>query len=213
MPGIVAQSLDRLARFRRRHGLASLPVHAVRAACRRAFQNDHFVYLMNRSAPGLPEASGLRVERFAAEAEIPGEILGRLVAQEGRGILPTIRAEFAHRAALWIGLIGPDAAAFQWSRRGADIDRWFLTLSPRDVVIFGTVTFPPFRGRGISPAMMQHIARRETEPGARVYVDCKVWNVPAQRGITKAGFNLVGRMPPLGRGRRPDRQAADRIPA
>jgi ribosomal protein S18 acetylase RimI-like enzyme len=140
----------------------------------------------------------LAIERFEREQDLPGSLRAELRAYAGAEYEEVLRAEFARRGTLWIGLVQGRVAAFQWSRRASSIPVWFVPLRPADVVLLGTETLPELRGRGIAPAMLAHIVRRERSGEGRVLVDCKVWNRPAMRAFERAGFRRLAECAPPG---------------
>ena len=192
--------LDRLGRCRRRNGLLALPRQAVLKAWRHIFRNRHCVYIRDMESVSTLSCPDLTIEKFLSERELPQKYFKQLTVEEGRCFADVMHQEFANDGVLWLGFVSGQVAAYQWSRQGGHIKNWFVSLNAEDVVIFSTVTFPPHRGRGISPSMMRHIAHQGMDDDGRVFVDCKVWNVAAVRGIEKAGFRRIGIMPPLKHG-------------
>jgi hypothetical protein len=190
---------ERLQRFVRRNGVLGVPITVFRKVWRWLFLNRHFVFsrslAISSAAPAL--VPGLRIERFASAIEVPVRLMEQLLAEEGPHRAAWIRSEFETHGILWLGVLDDNVVAYQWCRRGAFICHWFVPLNDDDLVIFATVTFPRWRGRRISPAMMSQIIAYELRGQAKAYVDCKIWNKAAMRGIEKAGFELLCESPQL----------------
>ena len=195
---MIRSAVERIVRFVRRHGVAAMPRTTALLVWRRLFADEHFVFSLHAEPFQLRQVvDGLLIQRYGTLEEIPGRHFQQLMAEEGSVLLQQMNREFADGGVFWVATLEEHVVAYQWSRRGFQVERWFVPLEADDVVIFATVTFPQWRGRGIGPAMMQHIIANELAGRGRAYVDCKVWNKPAMRGIAKAGFTCMGRMQPL----------------
>jgi GNAT superfamily N-acetyltransferase len=104
--------------------------------------------------------------------------------------------------------------AVGWSATGAVAlfgGRVTLHVPPHHRYLYGFVTHPDWRGRGIYPCLLQVILRIEEQE--HFWIMHLLENTPSQRGIHKAGFRLAGRlsflptgglglMPPPGDGER-----------
>lgn len=190
--------IARIRRVLRRRGIVATGAAACRVAWRRAFQNKNYVFMHSGNVNPLRPQIDFRIERYTAMSEIPEHALAAFVSDEGQGFIETATVELTRGAVLWIGYISDKPAARQWTVEGSRIPRWFVPIETDDLVIFNTVTLPEYRGLGISPAMMLHIISAKPAGRAKVYVDCKVWNRAAIRGIEKAGFTRIATLSSLG---------------
>lgn len=55
-------------------------------------------------------------------------------------------------------------------------------------------TLPAFRGRGVYPALLSEIVRRECPPATRLWIIHAPENLPSGLGITRAGFQAVAEL-------------------
>jgi GNAT superfamily N-acetyltransferase len=106
----------------------------------------------------------------------------------------------ALREQLWLGhraylaRLGTLPVAVGWSATGEVAllgGRVTLHVPPHNRYLYGFVTHPDWRGRGIYPHLLQAILR--TEEQEHFWIIHLRENTPSQRGIHKAGFRLAGR--------------------
>jgi GNAT superfamily N-acetyltransferase len=102
---------------------------------------------------------------------------------------------------LWLGHhaylahLGTLPVACGWSATGEVAmfgGRVTLHVPPNNRYLYGFVTHPDWRGRGIYPHLLQAILR--TEEQEYFWIIHLQTNTPSQRGIHKAGFLLAGRL-------------------
>ena len=136
--------------------------------------------------PGCESVSGLTVE-----ASTHVELLSTLMN------IP----EAALSEQLWLGdraylaRLGTLPVAVGWSVTGAVAvlgGRVTLHVPPNNRYLYGFVTHPDWRGRGIYPHLLQAILR--TEEREYFWIMHLRENMASQRGIEKAGFRLAGRL-------------------
>ncbi|GHO48162.1 GNAT family N-acetyltransferase [Ktedonospora formicarum] len=65
-------------------------------------------------------------------------------------------------------------------------------ISPRERYLWDFQTLPEWRGRGIYPHLLQTIILQELLDADRFWIGFKPDNEASERGITKAGFQIVG---------------------
>jgi GNAT superfamily N-acetyltransferase len=108
--------------------------------------------------------------------------------------------EAAMREQLWLGhraylaRLGTLPVAVGWSATGkVDVlgERVTLHVPPNNRYLYGFVTHPAWRGRGIYPHLLQAILR--TEEQERFWIIHLLENTSSQRGIHKAGFREAAR--------------------
>jgi hypothetical protein len=90
--------------------------------------------------------------------------------------------------------LGGELAAYGWSAAGpAHIGGLDLAFSvpPGERYLWDFFTFPPYRGRGLYPLLLQEILRRESE-AEWFWIGHDADNLASRRGILKAGFALAG---------------------
>ncbi len=108
--------------------------------------------------------------------------------------------EAALREQLWLGhraylaRLGTLPVAVGWSATG-DVavlgGRVTLHVPPHHRYLYGFVTHPDWRGRGIYPHLLQAILRIEEQE--YFWIIHLLENTSSQRGIHKAGFRVAGR--------------------
>jgi len=189
---------SRLRRALARYGFFGLMQRAFLSFWRRIFHNRNHVFIFNPNVRPVSAAIAFKIKRYATPDTLPSDIISSIEAHDGADLREVIGREFSRQGVLWIAFVDNAVAGYQWSRRGACIDHWFVPLAADDIVVFSTTTFVGYRGLRIAPAMMQYIAETELRKGAKMYIDCKVWNTPAHKGIERAGFELIGTFPGIG---------------
>jgi GNAT superfamily N-acetyltransferase len=109
--------------------------------------------------------------------------------------------EAALREQLWLGhraylaRLGTLPVAVGWSATGEVAllgGRVTLHVPPNNRYLYGFVTHPDWRGRGIYPHLLQAILR--TEEQEHFWIMHLLENTSSQRGIHKAGFRVAGRL-------------------
>ena len=82
-----------------------------------------------------------------------------------------------------------------WSARGVveigEIGLTF-TLPPGDRYLWGFVTAPPWRGRGLYPRLLQAILRHEGLTCFRYWIGHEPGNEASVKGMASAGFRRIG---------------------
>lgn len=195
-PAILARC-SRLGRLVRQEGLFPLVTRRVSAACNRWWRPRLYVWVWRPGDPLSPPHPTLNVERFSAPHELSPTLLAELIENDGPDFTARMQEEFDEGGILWVGLWDGRPAGYQWSRRGTCVTGWHFELTERDVLVYSTVTFPEFRGKGVGPGIVSELCRREMEEGGRICADCMIWNTPAVRFLQKAGFTAVAIRPPL----------------
>lgn len=88
-------------------------------------------------------------------------------------------------------------AAFGWVAMGkariGELNHEFI-LPPKHRYLWNFRTLPEFRGLGIYPLLLQHILTTEQNKSDCLWIMHAPENKASQRGITKAGFRLVGKV-------------------
>lgn len=136
--------------------------------------------------PICESVSGLTVEESKHM-----ELLSHLM-----GIPPAALREqlwLGHRA--YLARLGTLPVACGWSATGEVAlfgGRVTLHVPPNNRYLYGFVTHPDWRGRGIYPHLLQTILR--TEEQEYFWIIHLLENTPSQRGIHKAGFRESGRL-------------------
>ncbi|MCH8806568.1 MAG: GNAT family N-acetyltransferase [Planctomycetes bacterium] len=169
------------------------------AGWRRIVQHRNHVFMQEGPAQTGSAPPNLTVVRCDRLEDLAPELLATMRSRFSPSSLEVDRWELGHGAVLWVGLIDGRLAGVSMSRRGDQFKCWFVPLRRHDVVIFRNRTLPDFRGRGLCPALMQHVMFHELAGDGRAYVDCRVYNKPSIRSIEKAGFRRIATMKPLRR--------------
>ncbi len=134
--------------------------------------------------PGCSGVSGLTVEE-STHAELLSHLM-RIPEADLREQL-----ELGHRA--YLARLGTLPVAVGWSATGEVAlfgGRVTLHFPPNNRYLYGFVTHPDWRGRGMYPHLLQAILR--TEEQERFWIMHLQENTASQRGIHKAGFRVAG---------------------
>ena len=159
------------------------------------FVGPWYVRWPGDSLPALPSLPGFvaaPAEDDRTLASLAGLDLAEVAARRRAGNQPYL----AH--------LDGEPVALGWSTgKGVEIGELDLafTLPPGNRYLWGFVTAPARRGRGLYPRLLQAILRIEGMEGAdiRAWIGHEPDNTASSRGILKAGFRCVGhvfRTPP-----------------
>jgi hypothetical protein len=100
---------------------------------------------------------------------------------------------FENGAILWIVKYNANVAGFVWSIRGMVSQYYYMPLTPHDAVLFDSVIFDEFRGRGLYPLLMNYVFWQLKIAGVkRTFGMSSAWNEPSIRGIGKTFFRKFG---------------------
>lgn len=190
-------TLTRVRRAVQRQGLLPFLKRQVSVRFNRLFRARLCVWVWRPGMPLAEERTGILIRRYASAEEVPPELVQELTAGDTETFPDRLREEFAGGGVLWVGFIGEKAAGYQWSRNGRHVHNWHFELTEQDVLIYSTVTFYEFRGRGVGPTISARICRDEVAPAGRACADCMVWNTPAVRFLRKTGFEKIAERKPL----------------
>jgi len=183
--------IRRFRRVIREHGVCGGLVHLARQFC-----PVHIGLVFKMDTPVatvvLPQITIVRYSHFL---DIGSERLQTLAEARGMGLIREFEQLFRKGAQLWMIFCNKEIAGICWSRSGLTRADYFIPLKTNDANILSCFVFPKFRGRGIYPATLKHIAStlKDHDGIRRVFIDCKSWNYPSIRGIEKAGFHIIGR--------------------
>ena len=179
---------------------------------RLGFWNRHYVF--RRVGPfESPGHREWRVESYRNVDEIPQAVREMIASDGGEKALKTTEEEIKSFAVLWVAFDGAIPVAMNMSRRGCYFQNWFVPLDDADIVIFRAKTFPKYRGRGIAPALTDHILYEELRGGGSAYGDCHIHNKASIRAIQKNGLQLIGEMRPITREYALGREGIDERPS
>ncbi len=138
----------------------------------------------------LPE--GVRVDMIETSDAMPPDLPGMPEHRDA------YRRRFAGGHLLCRARSGEETAHAIWIARNklrVDEIQRSLILKETSCIMYQAETRAEFRGRGIYPALLTHIARRWREQGGdRVYIYSDPDNRASVRGIEKAGLTLIGGM-------------------
>jgi GNAT superfamily N-acetyltransferase len=132
--------------------------------------------------PSLPSFSARRVARWDDARRVTG-------LTEDRAL---VRYQGGHR--LYAAYLGEQAVAYGWAAKATggieELDFSFL-VPGGNCYLWDFVTLPAWRGRGIYPHLLQEIVRQEDRI-ERFWIGYEAHNEASARGISKAGFRVVG---------------------
>jgi GNAT superfamily N-acetyltransferase len=135
--------------------------------------------------PMLPPLPELTVER---SRDVP--LIARLTEQPEQAI--TALFEAGHHP--YLAFINKQPTAYGWvaTQRGGIRELHFsFTVASHAIYLWNFLTLPAWRGRGIYPHLLQEIIQQE-QTIERFWIGFEPGNNASERGITKAGFEVVG---------------------
>ena len=161
------------------------------------FYNKSVVFQFDPDIPPPRVVPGLELTQVSDVSELTKSQRGDLERRFGVSAIEGDIRELSGQSQYWIASIEGTIVATAFSRRGASLDRWFVALQPRDLVIFRVRTHLSHRGMGIAPAMYRKVLQESLRNGQKAYVDCRIYNRPSIRSIEKAGFVQIATMKPI----------------
>ncbi|MEW6252451.1 MAG: GNAT family N-acetyltransferase [Planctomycetota bacterium] len=182
--------------FRRRlcaYGPMGLVKRAAIRGWRQLAYRGSLIFRWSVQATPVDSRADVRVVRCTSSSNLPAALNAELARSLGPRYPQTIQDEFSNHGVLHLALIHDQLAALHWIRAGSHVPAWFVPLDRQDVVVFGCVTLPQHRGRGIMPWLVTHSVKSDGVPAQYAFADCRVWNRPAHRVFAKAGFECIGR--------------------
>jgi GNAT superfamily N-acetyltransferase len=103
------------------------------------------------------------------------------------------RLQAGNRA--YLAFMGEEPAAYGWvaTQKGRIPEpEWFFDIPSQNCYLFNFLTLRQWRGHGIYPHLLQTIIRQEAQLFERIWIAYKPGNESSARGISKAGFHLLG---------------------
>ena len=160
---------------------------------RRLFCQQNYIFRHSGpfDAPELPQCT---FASHTSDSEIPQSIIDDIIASRPEKSFDVDNDELRNHATLWVALVNGRVGSFFYTRKGSHFRKWFLPLSPDDVVVFRMRTPDQHRGRGYAPALLRHALSQIIIDGAWAHIDCRTYNKPSIKAIEKAGFVRVAKM-------------------
>lgn len=111
--------------------------------------------------------------------------------------LEEVQKRIANKHIAFVACIDNQPAAFGWmaedTARIGELNHEFA-LPAGNRYLWNFRTLEAFKGRGIYPALLQHIVQSSEEDICRFWIIHAPENGASLRGIRKAGFNYVGKL-------------------
>ena len=155
------KALTRFGRALRQQGVLPFLKRNVSVSFNRLFRSRLCVWVWTPDLPLVEASDVVRIERYSAADQLPPQTQQELVNGDNSDFTGRLHEEFSEGGVLWVGFVEERVAGYQWSRKGQFVENWHFELNERDVLIYSTVTFYDFRGRGVGPAIMSYICRQE----------------------------------------------------
>lgn len=103
-----------------------------------------------------------------------------------------IETRLADANTAYVAFFEDEPTGYGWSGANAvGVGDTFWPITPPDRGLWDFATLPAWRGRGIYPHLLQAILRREAGEVEKFWIGHRLDNIASQRGIEKAGFQLV----------------------
>lgn len=138
------------------------------------FRREVIIYRQEGELPRVPWPAGLTVQRLTTPDH------------------PAVDSKEIRRGGVpWLGTINGEPCSIIWSKKGRNLQKWYIRLEPDDLVLYAATTFPRYRGRGIHSAARLFVLANE--PHRTAYCDVAEWNTTAKKNIEKTGFVPIAR--------------------
>lgn len=193
----LADTLSRVATYRRRHGLLATASRAAEAV-NRVFANRMVLFYFDLAdeVPGEVElSSSIRLERKRNETEICQPDLQEFINFWNPKLAhQEMKNRFRLGASLWMLKVDGQLAGYGWTLRGRSIEPHFFGLGTNDVHLFDYYVAPSYRGKGLNPLLVRHILRElARECGGRAFIEVAEWNHAQLSSLRKTPFRRLGR--------------------
>lgn len=147
-----------------------------------------YTHQTNDSFPVLQSPTGLRIKECTNVD---------LLASLGTTTVGDVVKRIANDHVAFVAYVDNVAAALGWMARGKAMIGELnheLVLPIGNRYLWNFRTMEAFRGLGIYPALLQYIIRYEKEKAERFWIIHAPENTSSLKGITKAGFQYVGKL-------------------
>lgn len=172
--------------------------HRVVHLYNRRFRHWNYILKHDPDAEARPLPEGTEVLRYDDADAVPPDILDKMRETDAERSVQAYLYHIRHKGSvLWVAVRNGTVCSTWLSRQGRHIPRWFIPLQPDDLLLYRGKTAAAARGKGFSPAMTQYIIAHEPGATGSAYADCRIYNHPSIRCLTKAGFRIIGRMRPI----------------
>ncbi|HMD84905.1 MAG TPA: GNAT family N-acetyltransferase [Terriglobia bacterium] len=190
-------SISRLAAYYARNGFLATTRRAVLALKRGLFSSRMRLFYCDLSEQTMPpeDSPGApKVERKESLAELSPQDLQDMTSYwNPRLALQNIQERFGQGALLWLIKSEDRLAGFGWTLQGRTIEPHYFPLGPHDVHFFDFHVFPPYRGRGMNPLLVNHMLRSLAEGGGgRAFIEAAEWNQAQLASLKKTPFRHLG---------------------
>lgn len=164
---------------------------------RRFSSNNHIVMKYNPGKTFIELSDDIVYDKYITLSQIETNYCLQINEEIGEERSSKMFDLFKKRAVFWLIRKKQEVIGYWWTVKSQDLRNWYILLNNEDNVFFAATIFFHWRGRQISPAVMQRIISTEYRDVEHIYLDVEAWNHPALRAWEKAGFSVVGKYPPL----------------
>jgi GNAT superfamily N-acetyltransferase len=198
LPNITKMVWARLRYGMRKHGFRGLCLQVAERAYKAVFRDAEILFAVDAldiSRREITSSGQIAVERFDRLDQISPDQMEKLAKQKGgiELLVAELESFFTRGGVFWLIRCDGEPAGYHWSVRAGLHNFCFFPMTERDAVLMSSEIFPEFRGRGLNPAMIQHVLQELTNEGiTRMYISCKIWNHANQRSIPKTSFRKIG---------------------
>lgn len=160
----------------------------------RRLVNDHYIFVhKNEEKLQFEKLAGEQIFSFTSFDDLPEETLKQITLILGQRYEQTLKKLFSQRAKLYILLLDGEFGSMGWIQSARNLTRWWTELETNDFVMFSAITNPHLRGRHLWGRILAESYLAEKKLGGRYYCDCSVANIPSQKQLERAGFEIIGR--------------------
>lgn len=165
---------------------------------RKLFKNRKIIFFISCNEideKKLQLREDISVKNFAKAEDIPQEDLICLYTNKGGKILVMdyLKKNFQKGGTVWLAYLNGEVVGWRWTCVNGYNGFYFFPSTPKDVVFFDGEIFPQYRGKGISPTMLQYMFVALKKAGIeRIYGDVLEWNNANIRSLPKTGLKMIG---------------------
>jgi hypothetical protein len=193
----IADSIARLGDYYQRHGFFATMERGGLAIKRILFSSRMVVFYFDlgmQAAAQVPIPNSLKVERFAAYAELSQQDLREMTSFWSPKLAHrNIRDRFEKGASLWLIRSEGSLAGYGWTLQGQTMEPYYFPLAPEDAHLFDFHVFRRYRGQGINPLFVTCILwNLGLNCRGRAFIEAAEWNQAQLLSLQKTPFRRLG---------------------
>jgi ribosomal protein S18 acetylase RimI-like enzyme len=193
----ISSSVSRFTDYFKRNGSRATARRLGLAIQRALFSSRSVLFYcdlakLEPASADLPNS--LKFERYANQSGISPadlqEIIGVWNPVQARR---NLKERFELGASLWLIKVQDHLAGYGWTLRGRTVEPHYFPLGPDDIHLFDFHVFPPYRGRGVNPFLVNSILRSLAAECQRcAFIEAAEWNQAQLTSLRRTHFRRLG---------------------